>query len=133
MIWTFTISLDSSQCPLSSHVVCAYIITNYKLLDGLEGNNKELFLKEELPPRECTREMRKIGSGYQLLMKFKRYLPKHRKMCICTWHDVIVFHLSHVYVFSCINFQEKSSNENFETRGIHGYLGGNKIYLHDTR
>jgi hypothetical protein len=44
--------LDSSQCPLSSHVVCAYIITNYKLLDGLEGNNKELFLKEELPPRD---------------------------------------------------------------------------------
>ena len=44
-------SLDSSQCPLSTHVVCLYIITNCRHLDALEGNNKGLSLKEELPPQ----------------------------------------------------------------------------------
>jgi hypothetical protein len=50
------VSLESSQCPLSTHVACVYIIKICKLLDALEGNNKELSLKEELPPRaheEC--------------------------------------------------------------------------------
>ena len=44
LIWTFMVSLDSSPCPLSTHVVCLSIITNCKLLDVLEGNNKELLL-----------------------------------------------------------------------------------------
>ena len=50
------VPLGSSQCPLSTHIVCLYIITKFKLLDPLEGNNKELSLKQEFPPRaydEC--------------------------------------------------------------------------------
>ena len=46
------VSLSSFHCPLSTHVVFLYIITNCKLLDALEGNNnKELSLKEVLPSR----------------------------------------------------------------------------------
>ena len=44
--------MDSSQCPLSTHIVLLCITTNCKLLDAFEGNNKELLLKEELPSRE---------------------------------------------------------------------------------
>ena len=32
---------------------------NCKLLDALEGNNKELFLKEELPPRGAEAKKKK--------------------------------------------------------------------------
>ena len=37
------VSLDSSQCLLSVHVVCLRIITTCKLLDALEGKNQVLF------------------------------------------------------------------------------------------
>lgn len=50
LIWMFMMSLDSSQFPLCTPVVCLYTITICKLLDALEGN-KGLFWKEELPPR----------------------------------------------------------------------------------
>ena len=55
LIWTIIKSLDSSRCPLSMHVVCLYILTNCEPWDALEGNNKGLFLKEELPPQEVTK------------------------------------------------------------------------------
>jgi hypothetical protein len=49
------VSLESSQCPLSTHAVCLYTVTNCKCLGALEGNNKQLPWKEELPPRADDR------------------------------------------------------------------------------
>ena len=36
---------------LPTHVFCLSIIANRKLLDALEGNDKQLVLKKELPPQ----------------------------------------------------------------------------------
>ena len=51
------------------HVVHLYIITNCKLLDALEKNNKELFLKEELPPQASSLEW--TGSNSKLQENFR--------------------------------------------------------------
>ena len=51
LIWRFLVSLDSSQCPLSTHVICLYIITNCKLLYASEGDKKgAVFAKKSCHP-----------------------------------------------------------------------------------
>ena len=45
------VSLDSSQCLLSAHVVCVCILTNCKLLDALEWNKSGAVLGVELLPQ----------------------------------------------------------------------------------